>query len=88
MWQLFWSESARKDLQKLDQHIAKMIINKTSSVLDNSYNPIDALTPLKYAKQRQYKYRIGKYRVICILEESKCHVVAISIGHRKDIHKR
>lgn len=83
-WHLVWTESALKDLKKLDKHIAKIIIEKTTSNLDNIEDPKKILIPLKYAKKEQYKYRIGSYRVICRLIDNKLIVEAINIGNRKN----
>ena len=88
MWKLVWSEAAKRDLKKLDKHIAKLIILKTTTTLDHIENPLQCLVPLKHANKRQYKYRIGNFRVICVLEEKECIILAISLGHRKDIYKR
>jgi mRNA interferase RelE/StbE len=83
MWRLLWSESARKDLKKLDPHIAKTIITKTASALDGIANPLSILVPLKYGKSGEYKYRIGNYRVICILVHNETIILAFSTRQRK-----
>lgn len=87
MWRLLWSESAKTDLKKLDQHIAKTIITKTSAALEETTDPLSISVPLKYGKSGQYKYRIGNYRVICILVYEEMIILAISTSHRKDIYK-
>jgi mRNA interferase RelE/StbE len=87
MWRLLWSESAKKDLKKLDPHIAKTIITKTASALDGIANPLSILVPLKYGLSSQYKYRIGNYRVICILIHDELIVLAVSTSHRRDIYE-
>ncbi|HBS91066.1 MAG TPA: type II toxin-antitoxin system mRNA interferase toxin, RelE/StbE family, partial [Erysipelotrichaceae bacterium] len=46
------------------------------------------LVPLKYAKKGQHKYRIGNYRVICTLSHHELLVVAIRVGHRKDMYQK
>lgn len=87
MWRLLWSESAKKDLKKLDPHIAKTIITKTASALDGITNPLSILVPLKYGLSGQYKYRIGNYRVICILIHDETIILAVSTSHRKDVYE-
>jgi mRNA interferase RelE/StbE len=87
MWRLLWSESAKKDLKKLDQHIAKTIITKTSSALDETTDPLSILILLKYGKSGQYMYRIGNYRVICILVHEEMIILAITTSRRKDVYK-
>lgn len=87
-WQLIWTDSAKKDLQKLDKHIAKQIILKMTSVLENTKDPTQFLAPLKYGKKGQFKYRIEKYRILCVLEVKVYIVLAISLGYKRDIYKR
>jgi mRNA interferase RelE/StbE len=87
MWRLLWSESAKKDLKKLDPHIAKMIITKTASALDGIINPLSILVRSKYGKSSQYKYRIGIYRVVCILIHDELIILAVSTSHRKDVYE-
>jgi mRNA interferase RelE/StbE len=33
----------------------------------------------------QWQYRIGDYRLICLIEDDKLVIIALSIGHRRDI---
>lgn len=87
-YQLLWSESAKKDLSKLDKQIAKFIILQTSSAIEPSVDITKVLVPLKYAKKGQHKYRIGNYRVICTLSHHELLVVAIRVGHRKDVYQK
>ncbi|PKM64681.1 MAG: type II toxin-antitoxin system RelE/ParE family toxin [Firmicutes bacterium HGW-Firmicutes-20] len=87
MWRLLWSESAKKDLKKLDPYIAKTIITKTASALDGIANPLSILVPLKYGLSGQYKFRIGNYRVICILIHDELFILAVSTSHRKDVYE-
>lgn len=86
-WSLIWTESALKDLRKLDKHIAKVIISKTKASLDNIDEPKNVLIPLKYSKKGQYKYRIGNYRVICRMIDGESVVEAITVGHRREVYK-
>lgn len=87
-YQLLWSESAKKDLSKLDKQIAKFIILQTSSAIEQSVDITKVLVPLKYAKKGQHKYRIGNYRVICTLSHHELLVVAIRVGHHKDVYQK
>ena len=35
----------------------------------------------------QWRYRIGDYRMICLIEDDRLVILALSIGHRRDIYK-
>ncbi len=86
-WKLIWAESAIKDLKKLDKHIAKIIVLKTSSAVEKAEVIKDVLMPLKYGKKGQHRIRIGNYRVICIIENDEFIVQAITVGHRRNVYK-
>ncbi|VFM99842.1 MAG: mRNA interferase RelE/StbE [Candidatus Kentron sp. G] len=34
-----------------------------------------------------WRYRVGSYRVICQIREEKCLILAVRIGHRKEIYR-
>ena len=82
-WQLIWSESALKDLKKIDKHIAKIIVLKTISAIEEAKDIKDVLIPLKHAKKGQHIIRIGSYRVICLIKNDQCVVQAISLHMKK-----
>ncbi|MFI3214168.1 MAG: type II toxin-antitoxin system RelE/ParE family toxin [Eubacteriales bacterium] len=36
---------------------------------------------------RQWRYRIGDYRLLCLIEDDKLIITALNIGHRREIYK-
>lgn len=34
-----------------------------------------------------WRYRIGDYRMICTLEDDRLVILALSVGHRRNIYK-
>lgn len=34
----------------------------------------------------QWRYRVGNYRVICEIQDDKLVILAITVGHRRDIY--
>lgn len=81
------SERFKKEFRKLDKYTQKIIrawINK---------NLVDCENPRQYGKgltanrSGQWRYRIGDYRLICEIEDNKMVILALSIGHRRDVYK-
>jgi mRNA interferase RelE/StbE len=35
-----------------------------------------------------WRYRVGDYRIICEIQEQKLIVLALAIGHRREIYTR
>ena len=74
---------AQKQIMKLDKKIIPVI---KSAIANLANNP----RPYGYKKLRgeeAYRFRVGDYRVIYEIYDSKIIVTVISVGHRKDIYK-
>ena len=39
------------------------------------------------SKTGLWRYRIGNYRVIADINDDRCIILALEVGHRKDIYK-
>jgi mRNA interferase RelE/StbE len=50
-------------------------------------NPKLALIPLTGDKANLYKFRVGDYRLLCLRDDEKLHVLVIKVKHRKDVYK-
>lgn len=81
------SERFKREFRKLDKYTQKIIrawINK---------NLVDCENPRQYGKgltanrSGQWRYRIGDYRLICEIEDNKMIILALTVGHRREIYK-
>lgn len=86
-YQLMLSNKARKQLKKLDPPVAEMIIRW----LKANVNGVDNLRKHGKALTGEYKdlwrYRVGNYRIICDVRDRELIILALAVGHRKDIYK-
>lgn len=80
-FKIIWSDSAFKDLKKLDRSISKRIFEKVSSISNKPYRHIQKLAGSPY-----FKLRIGDYRVILEINQEILQVLIIKVGHRKDVY--
>ena len=81
------TESARKELKKLDQYTQKIILLWLNKNLEGCEDPRLYGKPLSANRAGQWRYRIGDYRVIAKIEDDKLIILVIAIGHRREIHK-
>ena len=82
-----FSKSALKDLKKLDKATASLIIGWIRKKLDGCENPRAFGKGLTANRSRQWRYRVGDYRIIASIQDEKITIVVINVGHRKDIYK-
>lgn len=86
-WQIEFTDIADKQLSKLDKPIKKRIINWLDERLTSCENPKLWGDSLVGDLSGMWRYRIGDYRVICEINNSKLTVLIVELGHRRDIYK-
>ncbi|MBO6280239.1 MAG: type II toxin-antitoxin system RelE/ParE family toxin [Bacilli bacterium] len=82
-----FTESAKKDLKKLDTYTQKIILLWLNKNLQGCENPKAHGKLLSANRAGEWRYRIGDYRIIALIENNKLIILVIAIGHRKDIYK-
>ena len=75
-----------KEFKKLDRYTQKMI---KSWIVKNL---VDCEDPRKHGKgltanrSGQWRYRIGDYHLICDIEDDRLVILALSVGHRREVY--
>lgn len=85
-YKVVFTEGAKKQLKKLDKHIASLIIGWIEKNLENCENPRLHGKALIENKTGQWRYRVGDYRLICEIEDKEIIILVLQIGHRRDIY--
>ncbi len=76
-----------KEFKKLDRYTQKMIKAWIEKNLVDCKDPRAHGKGLTANRSGQWRYRIGDYRLICLIEDAKLVILALSIGHRSDIYR-
>lgn len=87
-WRIEFDAAAVKDLKKLDATAAQRItsyLRKRVAPLDNPRNLGAALKGSKLGEL--WRYRVGDFRIICELRDRELVILAVSIGHRREIYR-
>lgn len=83
VFEIIWSDSAIRQLRKLDRTIARRIFNKVGELADNPHRFVQRLVNSPY-----YRLRVGDYRVILDIQESLLRILVLKAGHRGSIYDR
>ena len=81
-----------KDFKKLDKYTQQMIKSWIGKNLQNCENPrthgrgLIAPAPLVKNESGQWRYRIGDYRLLCLIQDQELIILALTVGHRRDIY--
>ncbi len=86
-WTLRLSETAKRQLRKLDVGSAQAILRYLNRLLLETSDPRERGSGLRANLAGLWRYRIGDYRVICSIEAHDLVVLVLQIGHRRDVYK-
>ena len=79
---IVWDIKARDFLKKLNKADSQRIIKKINSIADDPKHYLEILVEIVC-----YKLRIGDFRALIDLNESKQIITVVLVGHRKDIYQ-
>ena len=76
-----------KEFKKLDRYTQKMLKAWIVRNLIDCENPRIHGKALTANLCGQWRYRIGAYRLICHINDDRLIILALTIGHRREIYK-
>ncbi len=75
-----------KDFKKLDRYTQKMLAAWIDKNLSDCEDPRQHGKALAANRKGQWRYRIGDYRLICDIQDDKLVILALTVGHRREIY--
>ena len=75
-----------KEFKKLDRYTQRMIKAWIDRHLDGCEDPRAIGKGLTANRSGQWRYRIGDYRLICEIDDGRLIILALTVGHRRDIY--
>ncbi|WP_035052093.1 type II toxin-antitoxin system RelE family toxin [Andreprevotia chitinilytica] len=87
-WTIDYTETAKKQLRKLDKQTARRILDFMDERIAAQADPRatgKALTGLMLGAY--WRYRVGDYRILCDIQDGALRVLVIEIGNRRDIYR-
>ena len=85
-YKLEWERKAEKEFGKLDKFTQKQIQEFLNEVVE-SENPRQQGYGLKHELSGLWRYDIDAYRVLCEIEDALFIVIAVRVGHRRNVYK-
>lgn len=86
-YKLLFTPEADKKLEKMDAGVRRMILKWLKKNVDGCENPKAHGKALSANRSGEWRYRIGDYRIICLIEQGKLIVIVIDVGHRREIYR-
>ena len=85
-WHIETTTRFDREFKKLDRYTQRMVKAWIEKHLVDSDDPRAHGKGLTANRSGQWRYRIGDYRMICLIEDEKLIILALSIGHRSSIY--
>ncbi|MDD7267526.1 MAG: type II toxin-antitoxin system RelE/ParE family toxin [Lachnospiraceae bacterium] len=85
-FRVVFSARALKQLKKIDKPTASLIIGWLRKNIEGCSDPRQHGKGLTANRSGQWRYRVGAYRMITEIQDDKVIVLALEVGHRKNIY--
>lgn len=86
-WTIEYTETAKKQLRKLDKLAARRIVDFMDERIGASDDPRGMGKALKGPLGDLWRYRVGDFRVICDIQDGVLTVLVLQIGNRREIYR-
>lgn len=86
-WRLETTAKFDKEFKKLDGYTQRMVKSWILKHLEGVADPRIRGKALPGNRRGLWRFRIGDYRLICLLEDERLVILALTVGHRKEIYR-
>lgn len=83
-YQIEWRKSALRELKRVDRSVVPRIVSAVES-LRTEPRPVDA-RKLR-GSQQTFRVRVGDYRVVYEVSESRLVIQIVRVRHRRDVYR-
>jgi len=80
---IIWSDSAARQLRKLDRTVARRIFDRVGELREDPTRHVSKLVNSPY-----YRLRVGDYRVILDIQRNVLRILVLKVGRRDAIYER
>ena len=86
-WKIDYSDTALKQLRKLDRQVARRILDFMDERIASSDDPRHSGKALSGPLRTFWRYRVGDYRIICDIQDGRLCVLVVEIGNRREVYR-
>jgi mRNA interferase RelE/StbE len=86
-WTVEISDVAEKQLRRLDRPVQKRLLDWLDDRIEGCKDPRHFGEALRGDLSGLWRYRVGDYRIICQIHDDRLVVLALAVGHRREVYK-
>ena len=76
-----------REFKKLDRYTQRILKAWIEKYLVGCEKPRAVGKSLTANRKGTWRYRIGDYRLLCDIQEERLVILALTIGHRREVYK-
>ena len=88
IWQIEFSETAVKQLKKIDKNTSKRIIDFFRVRIAKTDNPRNIGKALTGPLGNFWRYRVGDYRIICDIQDNNFVILILKVANRNEVYRK
>ena len=82
-----YTSAALKQLKKMDRFDALLIVSWIDKNLEGCEDPRVHGKGLTANHAGEWRYRVGSYRILCVIQDDRLVIEVFSVGHRSTIYE-
>jgi mRNA interferase RelE/StbE len=86
-WTIEFGPNARRELSKLDRPVQRRLVQYLEQRVVASGDPRQFGEAMRGDKGDLWKYRVGAYRIVCMIEDRRLVVLVVTVGHRREVYR-
>lgn len=81
-----YTSAALKQLKKMDRFDARLIVSWIDKNLEGCEDPRVYGKGLTANHEGEWRYRVGSYRILCVIQDDRLVIEVFSVGHRSTVY--
>jgi mRNA interferase RelE/StbE len=87
VWQVEFLPAAARDLKKLGPDAQRTILRYLRERIATGADPRRFGHALTGDKKGFWRYRVGDYRIVASIEDTRFVVLVVTVGHRREVYR-
>ena len=85
-WAVEYSDTARRQLRRIDQQMARRVLDYMDERVGARDNPRSVGRALAGPMRGLWRYRVGDCRVVCEIQDDVLRVLVVRVGRRDSVY--
>lgn len=82
-----YTSAALKQLKKMNRFDARLIVSWIDKNLEGCEDPRVHGKGLTANRAGEWRYRVGSYRILCVIQDDRLVIEVFSVGHHSTIYE-